>query len=48
MYCANCMASRGIRDGQPHQYSRINAVLAIMNATSVLTCFARDTDVFDV
>lgn len=30
-----------------HQYSRINAVLAIMNATSVLTCFARDTDAFD-
>lgn len=31
-----------------HQYSRINAVLAIMNATSVLTCFARDTDAFDL
>lgn len=30
-----------------HQYSRINAVLAIMNATSVLTCFARDTDAFE-
>lgn len=30
-----------------HQYSRINAVLAIMNATSVLTCFARDTEAFD-
>ena len=30
-----------------HQYSRINAVLSIMNATSVLTCFARDTEAFD-
>lgn len=30
-----------------YQYSRINAVLAIMNATSVLTCFAHDTDAFD-
>ncbi len=30
-----------------HQYNRINAVLAIMNATSVLTCFVRDTPAFD-
>lgn len=30
-----------------HQYSRINATLAIMNATAVLTCFARDTPAFD-
>ncbi|MBG9887357.1 MULTISPECIES: hypothetical protein [Bacteria] len=30
-----------------HQYNRINAVLAIMNATAVLTCFARDTPAFD-
>lgn len=30
-----------------HQYSRINAVLAVMNATSVLACFARDTEAFD-
>lgn len=30
-----------------HQYNRINAVLAIMNATAVLTCFVRDTPAFD-
>lgn len=30
-----------------HQYNRINAVLAIMNATSLLTCFVRDTPAFD-
>lgn len=30
-----------------HQYNRINATLAIMNATSVLTCFVRDTPAFD-
>lgn len=30
-----------------HQYNRINAVLAVMNATSVLTCFVRDTPAFD-
>ncbi|MBB2975126.1 hypothetical protein FHX49_000667 [Microbacterium endophyticum] len=30
-----------------HQYNRINAVLAIMNATSLLICFARDTPAFD-
>ncbi|WP_235567511.1 hypothetical protein [Microbacterium sp. Root280D1] len=30
-----------------HQYNRINTVLAIMNATSLLTCFVRDTPAFD-
>ena len=30
-----------------HQYNRINAVLAIMNATSLLTCYVRDTPAFD-
>lgn|GEM_PF-2015238 len=30
-----------------HQYNRINAVVAIMNATSLLTCFVRDTPAFD-
>lgn len=29
------------------QYTRVNAVLAIMNATAVLTCFVRDTPAFD-
>ncbi|MFJ4166860.1 hypothetical protein ACIPY5_15015 [Microbacterium sp. NPDC089698] len=31
-----------------HQYNRINAVLAIMNATSLLACFVRDTPAFDL
>lgn len=30
-----------------HQYNRINAVLSVMNATSLLTCFVRDTPAFD-
>lgn len=29
------------------QYTRINAVLAIMNATAVLACFVRDSPAFD-
>lgn len=29
------------------QYTRVNAVLAIMNATSVLACFVRETPAFD-
>ena len=30
-----------------HQYNRINSVIAIMLATSVLACFVRDTSAFD-
>lgn len=30
-----------------HQYNRINAVIAIMNATALISCFVRDTPAFD-